>query len=43
MERVIQNIVENPLSTELLKGKFSKGDTIYTSVKGGSIIFEKKD
>jgi len=43
MERVIQNIVEDQLSIELLKGKFSKWDTIYTSVKGGSIIFKKKD
>jgi len=42
MERVIQNIVENPLADALLEGKFNKGDTIFATVRGGKIVFEKK-
>jgi len=42
MERVIQNIVENPLADALLEGKFNKGDTIFATVKDGKIVFEKK-
>lgn len=42
MERVIQNVVENPLADALLEGKFNKGDTIFTTVKEGKIFFEKK-
>jgi ATP-dependent Clp protease ATP-binding subunit ClpC len=42
MERVIQNVVENPLADALLEGKFNKGDTIFAKVKEGKIVFEKK-
>jgi ATP-dependent Clp protease ATP-binding subunit ClpA len=42
MERVIQNQIENPLSGELLKEKFNKGDTIGATVKDSKIVFEKK-
>ena len=42
MERVIQNQIENPLSGELLKGKFNKGDIIEATIKGNKVIFEKK-
>lgn len=42
MERVIQNVVENPLADALLEGKFNKGDTIFATVKEGKIVFEKK-
>lgn len=42
MERVIQNVVENPLADALLEGKFNKGDTIFATVKDGKIVFEKK-
>jgi ATP-dependent Clp protease ATP-binding subunit ClpC len=42
MERVIQNQIENPLSGELLKEKFNKGDTIEATVKDSNIVFEKK-
>ena len=42
MERVIQNVVENPLADALLERKFNKGDTIFATVKDGKIVFEKK-
>jgi len=42
MERVIQNVVENPLADALLEGKFNKGDTILATVKNGQVVFEKK-
>lgn len=42
MERVIQNVVENPLADALLGGKFNKGDTIFATVKDDKIVFEKK-
>ena len=42
MERVIQNIVENPLAKELLEGKFHKGDTIIAYVENGKVLFKKK-
>jgi ATP-dependent Clp protease ATP-binding subunit ClpC len=42
MQRVIQNQIENPLSSELLKEKFNKEDTIKAEVKDGTILFNKK-
>jgi len=42
MERVIQNVVENPLADALLEGKFNKGDTIFATVKDDKLVFEKK-
>jgi len=42
MERVIQNVVENPLAKELLEGKFHKGDTIVAYVENGKVMFKKK-
>ncbi|MDD2270518.1 MAG: ATP-dependent Clp protease ATP-binding subunit [Candidatus Dojkabacteria bacterium] len=42
MERAIQNQIENPLSSELLKEKFAQGDTIRATVKDGKILFNKK-
>jgi ATP-dependent Clp protease ATP-binding subunit ClpC len=41
MQRVIQNKIENPLSGELLKEKFDKGDTIKAMVKDDEIVFEE--
>ena len=41
MERAIQNQIENPLSSELLKEKFKDGDTIKVSVKDEKIVFSK--
>jgi ATP-dependent Clp protease ATP-binding subunit ClpC len=42
MQRVIQNQIENPLSGELLKEEFEKGDTIKATVKDGKIVFGRK-
>jgi ATP-dependent Clp protease ATP-binding subunit ClpB len=42
MERVIQNQIENPLSGELLKEEFEKGDTIKATVKDSKIVFERE-
>jgi ATP-dependent Clp protease ATP-binding subunit ClpB len=42
MQRAIQNQIENPLSGELLKEKFQKGDTIKVGVKNNKVEFNKK-
>jgi ATP-dependent Clp protease ATP-binding subunit ClpC len=42
MQRAIQNQIENPLSGELLKEKFDKGDTIKVDLEDNKIIFTKK-
>jgi ATP-dependent Clp protease ATP-binding subunit ClpC len=42
MQRAIQNQIENPLSGELLKEKFKKGDTIKVGVKNNKVEFNKK-
>lgn len=41
LKRVIRQLVENPLSKELLSGKFMRGDTLVIDVKDDEIIFEK--
>jgi ATP-dependent Clp protease ATP-binding subunit ClpB len=41
MQRAIQNQIENPLSSELLKEKFESGDTIKVGVKDDEIVFKK--
>jgi len=38
LRRVIQNLVEDKLSDELLAGKFGPGDTIFLDVEDGEII-----
>ena len=35
-------MVENPLSKELLSGKFEKGDKLVIDVKDDEIVFNKK-
>lgn len=42
MKRLIQKEIENPLSTELLKGTFKKGDNIKATVKNEEIVFDDK-
>ena len=42
MKRLIQREIENPLSTEILKGNFKKGDKIMVDVKEGEIKFIKR-
>jgi ATP-dependent Clp protease ATP-binding subunit ClpC len=41
LKRAIQRLIENPLSRELLGGRFSEGDTIKVAVDGGKLVFDK--
>ena len=41
LKRTIRQLIENPLSKELLKGNFKDGDTIKIDVKDDKITFEK--
>ncbi|MFS8665564.1 MAG: ATP-dependent Clp protease ATP-binding subunit, partial [Limnochordales bacterium] len=44
LRRAIQRLVENPLSEEMLKGRFQEGDTIVVDADAdGQIVFEKKE
>jgi ATP-dependent Clp protease ATP-binding subunit ClpC len=42
LRRAIQRLVEDPLSDELLRGRFSSGDVIVVDAREGRIVFEKK-
>jgi ATP-dependent Clp protease ATP-binding subunit ClpC len=41
LKRAIQRLIENPLSRELLGGRFAEGDTIRVAVDDGRLVFEK--
>ncbi|MBR6098922.1 ATP-dependent chaperone ClpB [bacterium] len=41
LKRIIRQMVENPLSKEILKQKFMRGDKLKIDVKDDEIIFEK--
>lgn len=41
IRRAIQKVIENPMSKELLKGIFSKGDRVKATVKEGIVTFSK--
>ncbi len=41
LKRAIQQLLENPLAQEVLKGAFVGGNTIYAKVADGSVIFSK--
>ena len=41
LKRAIQNYIENPLSKEILRGKYLEGDTIKAVKSGDNLIFEK--
>jgi ATP-dependent Clp protease ATP-binding subunit ClpB len=41
LKRAIQQQIENPLSKELLEGRFAPKDTIRVDVKGGHLTFDK--
>jgi len=43
LRRAIQRLIENPLSEEILQGRFKTGDTIMIGIKKGKITFEKKE
>jgi ATP-dependent Clp protease ATP-binding subunit ClpC len=42
LRRAIQRLVEDPLSDDMLRGKFSAGDKIVLDVRDGQAVFEKK-
>jgi len=42
LRRAIQRLIEDPLSEEILRGKFKEGDKIVVDIKDGSIVFNKK-
>jgi ATP-dependent Clp protease ATP-binding subunit ClpC len=41
LKRAIQRLVENPLSSALLRGEFHEGDTVKVDAVGGSLVFTK--
>ena len=41
LRRAIQRLVENPLSSELLRGAFVAGDTVHVDVNDGAMTFAK--
>jgi ATP-dependent Clp protease ATP-binding subunit ClpC len=43
LRRAIQRLIEDPLSEEVLLGRFSAGDTILAEGEDGKIIFRKMD
>jgi ATP-dependent Clp protease ATP-binding subunit ClpC len=40
LRRAIQRLVEDPLSDELLRGRFRQGDTVVADVRDGKVVFE---
>ena len=42
LRRAIQRMVEDPLSDDMLRGKFSAGDEIVLDARDGKVVFEKK-
>jgi len=40
LRRAVQNLIQNPLSKELLKGRFREGDTVYCRKEGDELIFD---
>ncbi|MEA1965566.1 MAG: ATP-dependent Clp protease ATP-binding subunit ClpC, partial [Candidatus Aerophobetes bacterium] len=42
LRRSIQRLIEDPLSEEILQGKFKEGDKVIADIRNGNIIFNKK-
>ena len=42
LRRTIQRLVEDPLSDDMLRGKFNAGDEITLDVRDAQLVFEKK-
>jgi ATP-dependent Clp protease ATP-binding subunit ClpB len=42
LKRTIQQIIENPLSRQILNGEFAKGDTIQADWVGEGVSFTKQ-
>jgi ATP-dependent Clp protease ATP-binding subunit ClpC len=43
LRRAIQKLIENPLSEEILQGKFQHGDTVVVDIDNGHITFRRKN
>lgn len=43
LRRSIQRLIEDPLSTKILEGKFVDGDEISITVKENELVFKRKD
>ncbi len=41
IKRVIQQQIQNPLATEILKGQFTEGTTAKVDFHGGEFVFER--
>jgi ATP-dependent Clp protease ATP-binding subunit ClpB len=41
LKRAIQQQLENPLATQILKGGFGSGDTVHVDAEGGQLVFRK--
>ena len=39
LKRAIQQMIENPLSIEILEGRFTEGSEINADMKNGKIVF----
>ncbi len=42
LHRAIQRLVENPISSEIIRGKFNEGDVVKVGLKDGELTFSKK-
>ena len=43
LRRAVQRVIEDPLSEEILLGRFSDGDTIIAELEDGKVIFKKTE
>jgi ATP-dependent Clp protease ATP-binding subunit ClpB len=43
LKRTIQRRILDPLSLELLEGRFHEGDTIRVDAQGGKLVFERAE
>jgi ATP-dependent Clp protease ATP-binding subunit ClpB len=41
LKRTIQKVILNPLSTKLLEGEFTEGDTVEVDIKDGNTVFTR--
>jgi len=43
LRRAVQRVIEDPLSEEILLGRFTEGDTIRAELEDGKVIFKKAE
>jgi ATP-dependent Clp protease ATP-binding subunit ClpB len=43
LKRAIQRLVENPLASALLEGRFAEGDVVRVVARGGELAFERAE